>query len=126
MTAKKTYRNVRRGLLVIGIAFLLCVAYVGYGLYRESTDPPYSIHLFPVNETETEDGVIVHLTEENFERWPSLGIAVREDLSPSAPELTDSSRRREFSGEYMHNDTVDKPIYVEYEGKYFRIQIAIR
>ncbi|QYZ78175.1 hypothetical protein E2N92_01370 [Methanofollis formosanus] len=126
MTNEKRDRNVRRGLLIIGIAFLLFVAYAGYGLYRESTDPPYSIHLFPVNESETEDGVIVHLTEEDFERWPSLEKAIKEDRSPSAPELTNSSRRSEFGDEYMHNDTVDRPIYVEYEGKYFRIRISIR
>ncbi|QSZ66308.1 hypothetical protein RJ40_01730 [Methanofollis aquaemaris] len=73
-------------MLIIGIAFLLFVAYAGYGLYRESIDPSYSIHLFPVNESETEDGVIVHLTEEDFEKWPLLRKAVVESSSGAASD----------------------------------------
>ncbi|MBP2145657.1 hypothetical protein J2129_001111 [Methanofollis sp. W23] len=128
MTPKKSHPNIKLGPVLLSIAILLFVAFAGYGLYREikSTDHPYSIHLSSVNESETGDGVIVHLTEEDFERWPFLGEAVKgESSNPYAPELTNSSRRSEFTHEYIYNGTLDRPIYLEYEGNYFKTWISV-
>ncbi|QSZ66309.1 hypothetical protein RJ40_01735 [Methanofollis aquaemaris] len=125
MTNEKRDRNVRRVFLIFCIAFILFVAYIGYGLYRESNDPPI-LRVFPVNESETEDGIVVHLTEEDFEKWPSLGKAFKEnDDSVPAPELRTSPAHREFGREYIRNHTTDTPIYVEYEGQYFEIKTLI-
>ncbi|QYZ78167.1 hypothetical protein E2N92_01330 [Methanofollis formosanus] len=125
MTNEKRDRNVRRVFLIFCIAFILFVAYAGYGLYRESTDPP-TLRVFPVNESETEDGIVVHLTEEDFEKWPSLGKAFKEnDDSVPAPELKSSPALEEFGREYGYNHTANKPIYVEYEGQYFYIRTSI-
>ncbi|MDD3621101.1 MAG: hypothetical protein PHQ81_01700 [Methanofollis sp.] len=125
MTSKKSHPNIKLGLTLLGIAFLLFVAYAGYGLYRESTEPP-TLRVFALNESETVDGVVVHLTEEDFEKWPSLGKAFKEnDDSVPAPELRMSPALEEFGQEYIYNHTSDTPIYVEYEGEYFYIRTAI-
>ncbi|QYZ78168.1 hypothetical protein E2N92_01335 [Methanofollis formosanus] len=123
MTNEKRDRNVRRVFLIFCIAFILFVAYAGYGLYWESTNPLF-LTLYPINESETADGIIAHLTEEDFEKWPSLGKAIREkDHSVTALDLYENrSAHREFYQEYIYNETAEKPIYVEYEGEYFYIR----
>ncbi|QSZ66310.1 hypothetical protein RJ40_01740 [Methanofollis aquaemaris] len=123
MTNEKRDRNVRRVFLIFCIAFILFVAYAGYGLYQESTAPPF-IGAFPIDENETEDHVIVHLTEEDFEKWPFLEEAIKEDSNAGAPELDDPMVLDTFREEYMYNSTIEKPIYVEYEGEYFNILIG--
>ncbi len=89
------------------------------------------IHVHEVNDSVARNGTVIHLTEQDFKEHPVLVEAIKGEkpLSRMLRKdmiITDRKESTYLQYQFMVNmSDLTEDIYVEYEGKYYKLSLSI-
>jgi len=119
-------------LVILIILPLICIAALPHLMYL--TVPPDRLEVFEVTEQKTQEGMIIHLDEQNFQEFPVLEEVLlgSEHYPPRKPyregdlgkvgEVEYPEKITQWTiDRYVIDNTTGKRKYFEYAGSYYRV-----
>ena len=114
---------------IVLIIFIIILIIGAWAAYYYDPEGACRIHVLDVNESIARNGTVIHLTEQDFKEHPVLAEVIKGEKPLSRllrmdRVITDHSEAKHLQYKFMDNITEER--YVEYEGKYYELRLAIR
>ncbi len=111
------------------ILLVILVAIDLFFVYYYDPEGSYHLDVYVVNESTAQQGIIVHLTEQDFKEHPVLAEMVKgeknfERLFRKNGVIPDHEEARTIIDKFSWNTTTGQK-YVEYRGKYYEFRFMV-
>ena len=132
MTSSNESNNIWNTIVpILVILFIVFIAVLSYLLWSH-TDNPAAVGLTEINQSIIPKGTIYHLSEKDFEEFPTLARVIRDNSQKPDSNYTgrnyysvklSQEERTQFISKYpgglMNQTTGESETYFEYKGKYY-------
>jgi len=115
-----------RGTLILSFTLVIIAL---FGVYYYDPTGSYYLNAYEVNESTAQQGIIIHLTEQDLKEHPVLAEVIKEDenferLLRRDGVITNNKESQIIRNKFSWNETT-KMKFIEYNGKYYEINIMV-